>query len=98
MCCVARMFGGLRTSDLHALTWQDFYRDAQGNFVEGWAPRTKTDDPQKLEIPIPLRPILMQWWLLQRKPEAGPVFPVRRPSTRKGAANRTGQHRIRGTS
>jgi integrase len=84
MACVARMFGGLRTGDLHALDWETL--DTQdGAFAWGWAPRRKTQAPQLLAIPEMLRPILRDWWerstserFPNGKPTSGPVFPTRR--------------------
>jgi integrase len=84
MACVARMFGGLRTGDLHALDWSTL-DTAEGAFTWGWAPRKKTKMPQRLEIPAMLRPILRDWWerstskaFPNGRPTAGPVFPSRR--------------------
>lgn len=59
MACVCRLFGGLRTSDLHALRWDTL--DVP-HFTWGWAPRTKTKTPQKLAIPEMLRPVLAPVW------------------------------------
>jgi integrase len=77
MACVARMFGGLRTGDLHALKWEAL--DAEGGRFEfGWAPRQKTERPQLLEIPAMLRPILRDWWERSGRPQEGPIFATRR--------------------
>ncbi|HST56290.1 MAG TPA: tyrosine-type recombinase/integrase [Solirubrobacteraceae bacterium] len=89
MACVARMFGGLRTSDLHALKWEGFDVD-QGGFAWGWAPRKKTKRPQLLEVPEMLRAILQAWWDQAGRPRQGVVFPVRRAGRR---GNRVGQGR-----
>jgi integrase len=77
MACLSRMFGGLRTGDLHALTWEAFDTKNDGAFTWGWAPRRKTKRPQLLEVPEMLRPILRDWWDRHEKPATGLVFPVR---------------------
>lgn len=77
MACVSRMFGGLRTGDLHALRWEAF-DSAEGKFTWGWAPRQKTKRPQLLEVPEMLRPILRDWWERAGRPTAGLLFPSRR--------------------
>ena len=77
MACIARMFGGLRTGDLHALRWESLDTD-HGLFRFGWAPRKKTARPQLLEIPELLRPILRDWWQRGGEPSTGLVFPARR--------------------
>ncbi len=59
MSAIARVFGGLRTGDLHTLQWKHF--DAP-HFTIGIAPRKKTERPQRIEIPEMLRPILLDWW------------------------------------
>jgi len=74
MACVSRMFGGVRTGDLHALEWSALETEA-GQFKFGWAPRKKTARPQLLEIPAMLRPILRDWWERHGRPTAGLVFP-----------------------
>jgi integrase len=77
MACVARMFGGLRTGDLHALKWEAL--DAEGGRFEfGWAPRQKTGAPQLLEIPAMLRPLLRDWWERRGRPTEGPIFAARK--------------------
>ncbi|HKY37157.1 MAG TPA: hypothetical protein VJN18_14530 [Polyangiaceae bacterium] len=83
MACVARMFGGLRTSDLHAVRWESF-DVAGGAFAWGYAPRkkgsrlSKGGKPQLLTVPAMLRPILADWWQRQGRPTAGVIFPKRR--------------------
>jgi integrase len=79
MACVARMFGGLRTGDLHALEW-DALDVEDGVFAWGYASRKKTKKPQLLEVPEMLRPILQAWWNQAGAPLEGIVFPVRRAS------------------
>ena len=81
MACVARMFGGLRTSDLHAIKWEQFDTNA---FEWGYAPRkkgrslAKGGKPQRLTIPEMLRPILRDWWERGGRKAAGLIFPKRR--------------------
>jgi integrase len=76
MAAVARMFGGLRTGDLHALRWGQ-HVDTE-TFAAGVAPRQKSATPQLLEIPEMLRTTLRAWWQEHGSPEDGPVFPQRR--------------------
>jgi len=89
MACVARMFGGLRTGDLHALRWEAFDTEG-GAFTWGYAPRQKTRRPQLLEVPEMLRPFLRDWWERAGRPREGLVFPVRRIGER---GDRVGQQR-----
>jgi site-specific recombinase XerC len=91
MACVARMFGGLRTGDLHALDWTALDTAENGRFAAGWAPRRKTETPQALVIPAMLRPILKDWWERTGKKTAGPVFPSRRGET-VGKSKGKGSH------
>lgn len=77
MACVARMFGGLRTGDLHALKWESLDAES-GRFEFGWAPRQKTAAPQLLEIPAMLRPLLRDWWERRGRPQEGPIFAARK--------------------
>jgi integrase len=81
MACIARMFGGLRTGDLHAIEWPTFDTEG-GRFEWGYAPRAKSrrkgGKPQRLTVPEILRPILRDWWERHGRPTAGPLFPVRR--------------------
>lgn len=81
----SRMFGGMRTSDLHAWDWSHFDLD-------GWTAakvhRPKTEKKGNrvvtftelvtLVIHEPLRTMLFGYWVDQGKPTAGPVFPVLR--------------------
>src|SRR6478752_3180228 len=87
MACVARMFGGLRTSDLHSVRWEGF---DLVEFSWGYAPRkkgsrlSKGGKPQRLVIPEILRPILAMWRSHCKdprtgaKPTEGLLFPKRR--------------------
>ncbi len=74
MACVSRMFGGVRTSDILVAEWEDFETE-DGRFSYGWAERKKTNQPQLLEVPELLRPILRRWWERAGKPSSGYVFP-----------------------
>ncbi len=87
MACVSRMFGGVRTGDLHGLCWEAF--DLPG-FGWGWAPRRKIRNPQRLAIPAMLRPILNDWWQRAGKPTEGPVFPCQRGKGAGEAKTNTG--------
>ncbi len=83
MACIARMFGGLRTGDLHTLCWEAFDLEpgpggTAAGFTWGWAPRRKTRRPQLLEVPEMLRPILRDWWERAGRPTTGHLFPSRR--------------------
>lgn len=93
MSVLARVFGGLRTGDEHALVWELFEVE-NGGFGWGYAPRRKTrkhgGKPQQLEIPSIARPILRDWWERQGRPTTGPVFPVLR-------GNRAGEHKEGGS-
>lgn len=74
MACISRMFGGVRLNDLRELEWSALDTN---NFEWGWAPRTKTERPQRLRIPPQLRPFLVDWWERAGRKASGPVFPVR---------------------
>ena len=76
MSCVARLFGGVRTGDLHAM-W-DSLDAANGRLGFGYAPRSKTKSPQRLIIDEMLKPILRRWWEHQGKPLEGVIFPALR--------------------
>jgi len=89
MACIARMFGGLRTGDLHRLSWENL-DSPEGQFRFGWAARQKTAAPQLLEIPELLRPIIRDWWERAGRPATGPLFPSRR-------GKRAGQQKTKGS-
>src|SRR5690606_1828626 len=104
MACISRMFGGLRTSDLHALRWDGFDLpavldggQAAGGFETGIAPRVKGSRrakggrPQRLAVPAMLRPILRDWWEHHGRPREGLVFPARR-GARVGEVKRQVSH------
>ncbi len=88
MSALARMFGGLRTGDVHALNWEHFDTN-QGAFTWGMALRRKTARPQRIEVPQALRPILRDWWARGGKPTSGLVFPALR-GERAGIGSKTG--------
>lgn len=91
MSCVSRCFGGLRTNDLHVLTYQDAFEVGDGEFRRGWAPRTKGNQPQRLTVPEVLRPVLRAWWEHQGKPIRGLLFPCLR-GERQGAQRTKSSH------
>lgn len=72
MCLASRCLGGMRTSDLHAWSWEHVD-------TEGWAsasvPRPKTRTSARLTLPDLLVPSLHAWWLATGKARRGPVFP-----------------------
>ena len=75
MSCIARLFGGVRTGDLHAMRWESF-DTTNGRFEWGYAPRAKSKRPQRLTIDPMLQPILRRWWEHSKRPREGLVFPV----------------------
>ena len=75
MSALACMFGGLRTGDIHALQWTHLDTSNEGAFTWGMALRRKTARPQRITVPIGLRPILKDWWARSGKPTTGHVFP-----------------------
>jgi integrase len=85
MSILARVFGGLRTNDLHQLEWTHF--DVP-DFTVGTALRTKTKKKQQMEVPELLRPILKAWWQATGKHTSGLVFPALR-GERAGVGGKT---------
>jgi integrase len=81
---VARCEGGMRTRDVTAWDWTMIDR---GLFASCTIPRTKTRDPQRLDIPGVLQVPLRRWWVKQGCPASGPVFPVTK-GKRKGEARK----------
>jgi len=75
MSVLARIYGGLRTNDLHQLEWIHF--DVP-DFTKGTALRTKTKKKQYMEVPELLRPILKAWWRATDEHKSGLVFPALR--------------------
>ncbi len=89
MALVARVEGGMRTSDVCRWDWSMI---DTVDFAECIIPRAKTDSPQAIQIPQLLRPFLHMRWVEVGQPSSGPVFPVRR-------GPRAGEARVqRGTS
>jgi integrase len=84
MSCIARLFGGLRTGDLHVLDWSSI-DTTNGAFTWGYAPRAKAGKSQKLAIDEMLRPILRRWWQAKGQPHKGLVFPALRDGTHSNA-------------
>ena len=81
MSALARMFGGLRTGDLHVMKWSGFdlpTKTDEVGFAWGIAPRAKTARPQRIAVPESLRPIIHDWWQRQGRPTMGLVFPCLR--------------------
>jgi integrase len=74
MSLAARAEGGMRASDINRWDWSMIDRV---HFATCFVPRTKTKRPQALEVPEVLRPFLRARWEGVRRPESGPVFPVR---------------------
>ncbi len=93
MSCVARLFGGVRTGDLHALRWESL--DAtNGRFGFGYAPRKKTERPQRLIVDEMLRPFLRRWWEHSGSPREGLVFPVLRDGKHSKAEDKDEKHQV----
>ncbi len=92
MSCIARLFGGVRTGDLHALRWDDLDA-ANGRFGWGYAPRKKTERPQRLIIDDMLRPILRRWWDHSGRPLTGVVFPALRDG-KHSKAGKDSKHEV----
>lgn len=79
MSVAAWFLGGMRTSDLHAWTWEHIdTREWQTALV----PRPKTKKNVTLSAPHKLDselvPVLQRWWIQEGCPVRGPVFPIRR--------------------
>jgi len=75
MALVARVEGGMRTSDVTRWAWTMV--DLEG-FASCTIPRSKTGKPQAIEIPAVVAERLCAWWESSGRPRTGPVFPVRR--------------------
>lgn len=74
-CCLARLLGGSRTSELHRLQWTHFEME-NGEFVTCRLRRSKTKGPpQRLEVPTMASSVLADWWIKAGKPETGFLFP-----------------------
>ncbi len=98
MSALARMFGGLRTGDIHALNWTHFDTSSTpelaGAFTWGMALRRKTARPQRITVPEALRPILRDWWARSGKPMSGLVFPVLRDGKRSKVETKGAKHQV----
>lgn len=93
MSCIARLFGGVRTGDLHVLDWGSL-DTANGRFEWGYAPRAKSKQPQRLAIAEMLRPILKRWWKASGSPRKGLVFPVLRDGKHSKTEDKGGKHQV----
>ena len=93
MACMSRLFGGVRTGDLHSMTWATF-DTANGRFEWGYAPRSKTRHPQRLTIDEMLRPILRRWWEANGSPRKGLVFPVLRDGAHSKVEKKGEKHEV----
>lgn len=72
MSLVARVEGGMRTGDLNRWEWSQI---TTTDFTTCVVPRSKTNEPQVLEIPEVLRDRLRARWEAAGKPSAGPCLP-----------------------
>lgn len=81
MALVARVEGGMRTSDVNRWDWSMIDRV---QFARCFVMRSKTASPQPLEVPELLRSHLRAWWDRAERPESGPVFPARRGANAGG--------------
>ncbi len=88
---LSRTVGGMRTGDLHAITWEAFGPD----FATLRVPRRKTRKRgkpwQELDVPEAVRPFVHAWWEASGSPVTGPVFPARQ-------GKRAGQTKGKGSS
>jgi integrase len=82
---VARAFGGMRTSDLHAWSWEHI---DLVTWLDAHVPRPKTKTRDRLALPGMLVAPLQTWWDAAGQPTSGPVFPLRHG---KGAGERRGK-------
>lgn len=64
MAAVSRIFGGVRTGDLHSMKWEHFGPE----FGYGIALRRKTARPQRIVVPEALRAILRAWHARSNNP------------------------------
>lgn len=97
---ISRTLGGMRTSDLHAWTWQHI--DTK-TWKEAFVPRPKTkkktkDKQRPHELPELAVQYLKLWWMAQGRPVGSvPVFGLAKPA-RKGHAKQGDAVRYRGVS
>jgi len=85
MALVSRTFGGMRTSDLHAWSWEHV---DTANWLDAYVPRPKTKSRDRLVLPDMLVAPLQSWWDAAGRPKTGPVFPERK-------GERAGERRTR---
>lgn len=85
MALVSRAFGGMRTSDLHAWSWEHIDLTT---WLDAHVPRPKTNTRDRLALPAMLVAPLQTWWDGAGRPTKGPVFPMRHG---KGAGERRGK-------
>lgn len=85
MALVSRAFGGMRTSDLHAWSWEHIDLTT---WLDAHVPRPKTNTRDRLALPAMLVAPLQTWWDGAGRPTTGPVFPLRHG---KGAGERRGK-------
>lgn len=90
MALVSRVFGGMRTSDLHAWRWE--HVDTNG-WKTAKIRRPKVRGLSLLEMPAPLLPWLQLWWRETGSRTTGPVFPVGRGDRADEARGHTGYAR-----
>ena len=75
---LSRTIGGLRAGDLNIMDWTAFSPGfGTCSFVRRKT-RKKNPLPQTLEVPDGVRAFVAVWWERQGRPDAGPVFPVRK--------------------
>lgn len=97
---ISRTLGGMRTSDLHAWTWQHI---DTATWKEAFVPRPKTrkktkDKQRPHELPELAVQFLKEWWMARGRPTGDvPVFGLAKPA-RKGLAKRGDAIRYRGVS
>jgi integrase len=83
MALASRVFGGMRTSDLHAWRWEHI--DTVG-WTTAKIRRPKVRGLTLIEMPQTLLPWLKFWWTETGSRRTGPVFPV-------GRGERADEHR-----
>ena len=81
MSLVARVEGGMRTGDINRWDWMHI---TTTDFATCIVLRSKTDEPQVLEIPEVLRERLRARWETAGRPSMGPVFPAQRGANKGG--------------
>lgn len=89
---VARCFGGMRTSDLHAWDWK--HVDTH-NWIDAHVPRPKTKTKDRLGLPALITPDLQAWWKAAGCPAKGLVFPKWRTAAGGQRTNTSHAKRLR---